>query len=1039
MRFITLFLLVLPFFIKAQNCSSPGSTAQTATVICSSNTFFQSNISSCFGPTIPFAGCAGWSFNADNAAWYSFHCYATGALGFLLTPLGPADDYDWAVYDVTGISFAQLFSGGHEISVNLSGNTGPTGCTSTGTGNVNCAGGNPQFNAMPTILAGHDYLIVVSNWSNSGLGYNLDFTGGSSVLTSNPNPPTVTSVGINGCDASKVKITFSEDILCSSITAAGSEFTISNGSHVITGIISNCSSTNAVTEIILNLQTALTAGNYTLTVNNGTDANTLLDVCQQAMIAAVPIAFTIPAQSPVNITGITYHGCAPTQLKIALSKKVLCNSITATGSEFSINAPGNSILSAQTICTGSPLITDTILLTLQQPLPWGNYTVSLANGTDGNSFVDTCGTALTLPFSIPLVINQTTVAPLVQNVNFNECYPNKVTVQFDKPVLCSSISGISEFSITPGTWLINTINLNCNSTGYATEAEILLNSNLPAGNFNVTLINGTDGNTFSDSCYSFIANGYSFAFTTTQAPLPIFDSVQFLKCTPSKIKIFYSNPIKCSSISANGSDFSIAGPAAVSIASATTNTTCTQGYTHWVELHLNGPISLGGNYILHNLTGNDGNGIIDTCNAIQSNTNSISFSTLSQPDAHFTGNILWGCVEDTIVVAHAGGAAVNSWQWSFNGGSAISGQNVSQYFPVATNNVNVSLTVSNGFCNSTQSQNFILNNAFNAAFSINPDTTCVNKPVSFSNNSTGSGLQYIWLMGDGTQFNGQVPAPYLYNSSNTFFIQLIATDIHGCSDSAALDSVHITALPLVSYTGLLNNYCSNERVKLFTNLNGYISNFVWNSGHGATVANTDSVLFNYTGQGQYLISLTATDRFCGSYTYKDSTQVYTVPIPYLGADQILCPGYTTILNANENPLYQFTWSTGAQSPTIISNPVSEIYTVTVNNNGCTGTDDVLIKVLDNCLIKVPSAFTPNEDGLNETLKPTNAMLATEFTFQIFNRYGALVFMTHNPVEGWNGKFKTIPSPTGAYVWLLNYRDPISRQKVFAKGSSLLLR
>ncbi len=67
------------------------------------------------------------------------------------------------------------------------------------------------------------------------------------------------------------------------------------------------------------------------------------------------------------------------------------------------------------------------------------------------------------------------------------------------------------------------------------------------------------------------------------------------------------------------------------------------------------------------------------------------------------------------------------------------------------------------------------------------------------------------------------------------------------------------------------------------------------------------------------------------------------------------------------------------------------------------------------------------------------MLATQFTFQIFNRYGALVFMTHNPVEGWNGKFKTIPSPTGAYVWLLNYRDPISRQKVFAKGSSLLLR
>ena len=1039
MRFFTIVFLLLPFIVKAQPCSAPGSTAQMATVICSSSTFFQSNIPSCTGPVIPFTGCSGWDFTADNAAWYSFHCYTSGVLGFLLTPLGPADDYDWAVYDVTGISMAQLFAGGHEISVNLSGNTGPTGCTAAGTGNVNCAGANPQFNAMPNIIAGHDYLMVVSNWSNSGLGYNLDFTGGSSVLTSNPNPPSVTSAGIVGCDASKIKITFSEAVLCSSITAMGSEFSISNGTHVITGMVSNCGSSNAVTELTINLQTALSPGNYTLTVNNGTDANTLLDVCQQAMIAGVPVAFNVPVQAPVNITGISYTGCAPTQLKIALSKKILCNSITATGSEFLINAPGNTILSAQTNCSGTPAITDTLLLTLQQPLPWGNYMVSVSNGTDGNTFVDTCGTVLSLPYNFPFTINQSTVAPLIQNVIFNECYPDRIFVQFNKSVLCSTISGISEFSITPGPWTINTINLNCNSFGYTSQAELILNNSLPAGNFNVTLSNGADGNTLSDSCYSFIANGYNFAFATTQAPLPVFDSVQFTKCTPSNLKVFYSKPIKCSSISADGSDFSITGPSTVSIASASTNSTCAQGFTQWVELHLTAPISLGGNYILHNQAGIDGNGIIDTCNALQSNANSISFTTLSQPDASFTGTILWGCTEDTITVSHPGAASVDSWQWTFNGGSQVSGQNLSQYFPVNTPNVMVTLTVSNGFCSSSQNQNFILNNAFNAALSINLDTTCVNKPVSFINNSTGSGLHYLWLLGDGTQFNGAAPAPYVYPVSNTYFIQLIATDAHGCKDSSTLDSVHITALPFVNFTGLLSQYCSNENVKLFTDLNGYISSFAWNSGNGATPANEDSVVFHYTGQGQYMISLSATDRFCGAFTFKDSTNIYTVPRPYLGADQILCPGYTTILSANEDPFYQYTWSTGAQSPTIISNPASEIYSVSVNNHGCTGTDDVFIKVLDNCLIRVPSAFTPNEDGLNETLKPTNALLATEFTFQIFNRYGEMVFITHNPVEGWNGKYKTLTSPAGAYVWMLNYRDPITRQKVFAKGSSLLLR
>jgi gliding motility-associated-like protein len=95
--------------------------------------------------------------------------------------------------------------------------------------------------------------------------------------------------------------------------------------------------------------------------------------------------------------------------------------------------------------------------------------------------------------------------------------------------------------------------------------------------------------------------------------------------------------------------------------------------------------------------------------------------------------------------------------------------------------------------------------------------------------------------------------------------------------------------------------------------------------------------------------------------------------------------------------------------------------------------------VDNCYIAVPSAFTPNNDGLNDYLYPLNAYKAVNLTFKIFNRYGQLVFETSDWTNKWDGTFKGQPANAGTYVWLLQYTDGETGEKYFSKGTTVLIR
>jgi gliding motility-associated-like protein len=88
---------------------------------------------------------------------------------------------------------------------------------------------------------------------------------------------------------------------------------------------------------------------------------------------------------------------------------------------------------------------------------------------------------------------------------------------------------------------------------------------------------------------------------------------------------------------------------------------------------------------------------------------------------------------------------------------------------------------------------------------------------------------------------------------------------------------------------------------------------------------------------------------------------------------------------------------------------------------------------------VPTAFTPNGDGLNDNLYPLNAYKATNLIFRVFNRYGEQIFESKDWTIKWDGTYKKNKQPSGTYVWTLEFTESITGKRIVQKGSTILIR
>jgi gliding motility-associated-like protein len=116
------------------------------------------------------------------------------------------------------------------------------------------------------------------------------------------------------------------------------------------------------------------------------------------------------------------------------------------------------------------------------------------------------------------------------------------------------------------------------------------------------------------------------------------------------------------------------------------------------------------------------------------------------------------------------------------------------------------------------------------------------------------------------------------------------------------------------------------------------------------------------------------------------------------------------------------------------------YTIRLITNtqyNCPDTSYQTIIIEPDFMLYIPSAFTPNDDGVNDTFIPTG-MFITEFEMSIFDRWGNLVYKTDDMTKPWDGKMDNTPAIKDVYIYsvkVVNFRA----EKYQYKGTVTIVR
>lgn len=329
-------------------------------------------------------------------------------------------------------------------------------------------------------------------------------------------------------------------------------------------------------------------------------------------------------------------------------------------------------------------------------------------------------------------------------------------------------------------------------------------------------------------------------------------------------------------------------------------------------------------------------------------------------------------------------------------------------------------------------------------FSIQYDT-CVAGPVVFKDKSfspSGEIIKWRWSFGDGQDTSIQNPT-HQYETPGTKKITLSIENEKGCKSDTTQDIRWLPVPPLLLVEPSTFTGCTPLKV-FFNNISKPIDStysIKWDYGDGSKGSGI-SPTYTYNNSGVFSVNLEVispigckTSRnFPNWVKVKQGTKADFVYSP----EQVSTFKNTVAFTDKSTNATQFQWFFDNRGYSILQNPVfkfrdsgvQRVKLLVSNNVGCTDSIVKLIDVIPQVTYWLPNAFTPNEDGNNDTYKGTGILEGIrDFDLKIFNRWGERVFQTSDPTEGWNGlkNNKGEPSQQGVYLCIVTYKSPRGEQ------------
>ena len=395
--------------------------------------------------------------------------------------------------------------------------------------------------------------------------------------------------------------------------------------------------------------------------------------------------------------------------------------------------------------------------------------------------------------------------PRFKSASIN-CDGTLISLKLTKRAKCNSLANDgSDFSISPSGNIASASGINCSAAFDLDSITILLSTPLSPGNYTLTAKNGTDGNTLLDNCNVTLPVGEKINFTVVGLQPTPMDSITLVQCKPTSLHLVFKKPMRCNSIAADGSDFTVTGPSNISVVTAT-GTCDANGVSSSIDVQLANPIQLGGTYKINLKTGSDGNTLIDECGQ-QSLAASLNFIAADTVSTYFSFQVNAGCHFDTIRFTGPSTNGITLWNWSLNGNVFSTQQNPGKVFP-SSGQFPVKLVVSNGVCTDSSLTTIILDDEVKAAFETN-NIICPEDTASFKNTSTGKINSYRWNFGNGITSTQQSPPSQTYPKPGVETYYTVSLTVFGSNGCVDITSQKIQELKSC-YIGVPNAFTPNE-------------------------------------------------------------------------------------------------------------------------------------------------------------------------------------------------------------------------------------
>lgn len=761
--------------------------------------------------------------------------------------------------------------------------------------------------------------------------------------------------------------------------------------------------------------------------------------------------------------GIIQTTCGGNEYTLIIPFDTTFQCASAIPSDFHVITPigiPNPVVTVTPVnCTNGQ--TDSLILTLLNPLLSGTTYVYIKKGFDGNTLLSECGAEM------PELVDTVKYTVLDSNIVWQPkldsvgCIFNKIDVVLNDSIYCFSIAvDGSDFDLVD---IGGTHYPIASAYGYCTPGGLKTNQVLinmagqfsGAGPFYLLLKNpgGTDGNTIANTCGRFLLDTDTIAVFGVDTLIPIDLGTDQTLCSTDPLPT-----LDCGYTGLAFQWYDQNGP----IAGATGPTytpTATGTYSVFIN---NGP----------------------TCNG----RDTMELTIVPAPVDNLPSDQTL-CILDVIPTLDAGNSGA-TYQWSVNG-SILFGETNQTYTPAPTTPgvYTYSVEVNTGLVQCIQT--FDVEFTFNPAYVVNTlsnTTICANGTYPLLD-AGNPGATYQWSL-DGNAIAGATSQTYQTSQAGTYSVQ-VGSGNCGASGSMILD---VVALPTPSLSN--QTICDYDAISTLDAGSFTGATYQWTQD-GNVISGATAQTYQPTVAGTYAVDVTVNPGCTGS-----SQMVLTInatPTPAVN-DEDICTDQQATLDANfAGASYQ--WSNGATTQTISVNTAGT-YTVTVTQNNCVAIDSGVVNVFNypdapvvacntidglfkyvytwsavagaasyevsedggatwipanvpsgaeshgvnasipefmvraigsglcktgassepvQCDVIIPNIFTPNGDNINEFFELTNIEQYPNNTVQIFNRWGNEVYNA----TGYNNssrRFEGKDSPDGVYFYIIDLKD-----------------